>query len=136
MLRITVSGSRSYGERCKIWLSLRMFLFHPIHFLKFLVKSQRSLNVLTKKVLMVNCKTHSGGVGLLFKCARFWKETSRASVKMELGRNALKYFFLSSTRGDPYFRCFAPRVRHSFISACPSALRGQPTVLQSTLFVL
>ena len=27
-------------ERCKIWLSLRMFLFHTIHFLKFLVKSR------------------------------------------------------------------------------------------------
>ena len=36
---------------CKIWLSLRMFLFHPIHFLKFLVKSQPQRSY--KKVLIL-----------------------------------------------------------------------------------
>ena len=71
-------------------------------------------------VLLVNYKTHSGGVSLWFKCARFWRETSRVSVKMELGRNAIKYLFLSSHAEIHTFRRFAPReFAHSFISARP-----------------
>ena len=37
-------------KSCKIWLSLRMFLFHLIHFLTFLVKSQPQRSYKKKSV--------------------------------------------------------------------------------------